>query len=178
MYPQRWDRPKRFEGKNFRRLAFMSIIGLASTACLSAVAVSAPLVLSDRQMDFVTAGAASLRLDLTAMAEGPPATAFTVGKVRSADTTIPLVRVSPGAVRYVTLVRTIPVTLFFAAGQATAAGTLNEDCSGGIETTGSFAYLTEASVRTQTPGVAGFPTTVNCNCAAFGIAVNQALQSP
>lgn len=163
---------------NFRRRNFIwpglfLLGGITMAAGLPTAAVGDPLVLSDRQLDQVTAGAASLRVDLAAVAQGSAATALTTGTVRSVETSIQLVRVSPGAAGGVALIGDVPATLFFANGRAAAAGSGNSDCSGNIETSGNFAYLTEASVRFQTTGSTGFPTAVNCDCAAFGITLNQ-----
>jgi len=146
---------------------------IAVAASLPGAAFADPLELSDGQLDQVTAGSASLRVDLAAVAQGSAATALTTGAVRSVDTSIQLVRLSPGAAGDVALIGDVPATLFFANGSAAAAGSANADCSGNIETSGNFAYLTEASVRFQTPGSTGFPIAVNCDCAAFGISLNQ-----
>lgn len=147
--------------------------GIALTASLPTAAVSAPLVLSDQQLDLVTAGGASLEVDLAAAAAGSRAVTSATGAIGLVDTSIQLVQVSPRPAGTVTLVGNVPATLFFAKGSAAAAGSTTASCSGNIETSGSFAYLTEASVQLQTSSPAGFPVAVNCNCAAFGIALNQ-----
>jgi hypothetical protein len=159
----------------FRRRTFKLFLvgGIAMAASQPTAAVGDPLVLSDRQLDHVTAGAAGLQVDLAAVAQGSAATAYTTGTVRSVDTSIQLVQVSTKVPGDMALIGNVPATLFFANGGAAAAGSTSADCSGSIETSGSFAYLIEASARLQTSGSAGFPIAVNCNCAAFGIALNQ-----
>jgi hypothetical protein len=167
--------PEIFRAGKFIRLAFVSV-SLASAAGLPGTAASAPFVLSDRQMDGVTAGTATLRLDLSAMAEGSTATTYTAGTVRSADTSILLVQVSPrshGRPRDIEFKGRVPATVVLAAGQATATGSAGADCSGHIETSGNIAYLAEASLRTRTSASGGFPIAANCACAAIAITLGQ-----
>ncbi len=124
--------------------------------------------LDDQQLDSVTAGAVTLRLDLTAFAQGPTVIASTMGTIRSADSTILLVDLdrASGQTR---LLGTTPAELFFASGQAFASGLDGAQCSANVQTSGDFAYLTEANLRTAIPNPAANPTTVACSCAAFGI---------
>jgi hypothetical protein len=135
--------------------------------------LGSPIVLSDKQLDQVTAGAVTLGLDLTAAAQGPSVVAFTQGTVRSAGTTVLQVDLSPDPARGpgARLQAVVPATVFFAAGNAAASGASNPQCAANVETTGDFAFLTEATLNTATPSAAGSPMTVNCACAAFAIAL-------
>lgn len=158
-------------------------IGLAATALLwfgagNAAAAErsgaggAPIVLSDRQLDFVTAGESKLELDLSAAAQGPTATAITSGTSQSAGAKILLIETSSNAhgVTGARLLGTVPATLVLATGKAQASGATAQ-CSANVVTSGEFAYLTEASLRTAAPGSAGVATTVTCACAALAIAL-------
>jgi hypothetical protein len=128
----------------------------------------AAMLLSDRQLDVVTAGSATVNLDLTAAAQGETASATTTGSIRSADTTVLLIDLRPTASGVVVphLLGRIPVGIVLASGDAAASGTTGAQCSATVEPSGDFVFLTEAALKTVASAP---PIAVNCACAAFGI---------
>lgn len=126
-----------------------------------------PTRLSDRQLDRITAGGPTLSLDLAAAGQGQNAFASTTGAIRSADTTIVQVDMTPGAPAH--LLSTTPATVIIAAGQATAGGTEGAQCSAGIQTTGNFSFLRVVSENANLPPSAGVPYAVTCSCSALAI---------
>jgi hypothetical protein len=128
----------------------------------------APAVLSNAQLDRVTAGSTTLSLELAAHAQGPTATTTTEGSVQGAPTTILLVATDPrepqGA--QVHLLGALPVDLIFASGRATATGGNSPDCSAKIDIVdvANIAFITQMSST-----ITG-ANSATCSCAAFAIA--------
>lgn len=155
----------RWCGAALARLALAA--GLWGSAA-AALAAEGPVLLSDRQLDAVTAGTATVNLDLSASAQGQAATAATTGAIRAADTTILLIelRKTASGVTVPRLLGPSPAGIVLAAGDATASGSEAAQCSAGVEPSGDFAFLIQAAAKTVNPGP---PIAVNCACAAFGI---------
>jgi hypothetical protein len=135
-------------------------------------AARASIILSDAQMDALTASGITASLDLTATATGPNVSTSTEGSVRTAHTTILSIDIepstdpsSPGSVR-ARLVGELPADLLFAAGSAKASGASNAQCTANLNTPSTFAFLTQLSRRSITP------TLATCSCAAFGISLS------
>jgi len=131
-----------------------------------------PLLLSNKQLDRITAGGATLQIDLSAEALGATATTSAVATIQSVNTAILLVQIdSEGAkIPRVRFLGHAPATVFLGAGRATASGATSRDCSASIEASGDFDYLTSVAQRTIAPGI---PTTLTCACAALAITLGR-----
>jgi hypothetical protein len=148
-------------------------LGDGSLALASERSRAQPMLLSDKQLDRITAGGVTLRVDLSAEAQGPTAVASTTGLIQSADTTVLLVRIDAGGAAGPTphFLGQAPATVYLAGGQAIASGDATSNCSANVEASGDFAFLTGVSLKTST---AGPPTpTLTCGCAAFGITLGR-----
>ncbi len=134
--------------------------------------VFGPVVLSDANLDALTARGITASLDLMATATGPSVVTSTIGSVRTARATILQISVEPGPdtssgeMMRARLVGTAPADLLFAFGSATAHGQDNAQCAASLNSPSTFDYLTRMSVRSATP------TLATCSCAAFGISLS------
>jgi hypothetical protein len=135
--------------------------GFASPAKARARA-AAPLVLTDRQLDVITA-AAGMQVDVDAAALGPLASTTTAGSVIGITAPILIIATPPRAPARA--LGTVPAELFLAKGQASAVGAVSAHCSATVTIEGTFAFLQRASATTTTP------VSATCLCAAFGIAL-------
>jgi hypothetical protein len=130
------------------------------------------LVLTNRQMDSVTAGDSNLTnvdngsagldvgLDLAATANGPKALTQTVGAIQVGSAEVWQVNVGPE--NQITPVSDSPAQVAFGGGQAAAQGT-DANCAAKISLIGDFAYLNQTASAVTTP------TTAICQCAALAI---------
>lgn len=134
------------------------VVGGATMASANAAAV-----LSDRQMDVITAGSSTLLINLTANASGPSAGTQTVGEEHTQDARIMAVGYDRRTTALAHL-SGIPVTLFFATGKATAIGADHADCSASTAIEGDFLAYLHAATHMVTP------VTAICACAAFAVA--------
>ena len=125
-----------------------------------------PILLDDKELDFVTAQGGSVTLDLSASAQGAGATSSTEGSVITAGSTIlrvALDRQAPEAAR-ARLLGVEPVNLIFAAGHAAATGDSNAQCSASLVTAVDLYFIMQSTVAAVTA------TSATCSCAAFAIA--------
>ena len=155
---------------------FFSLI-LMGAACLSNTACVLPsasgshyrtFLLTDRELDKVTAaGGATLTLDLFAFAEGFTAATSVQGSIRTAQTSILLVEVTPVAptVYRAKLVGTTAADLVFASGSASATGDITASCSAQARLEGHAAFFAQTSSMDLTS------TSATCTCGAFSLSL-------
>lgn len=132
-------------------IALLSAPGVASANGL--------LVLSDNQLDTVTAGIA-MNLDLAATATGPTAATATNGAVHVGTADVLTVGGSAKSGWHLTGDR--PSQVAFGGGVAAASGAA-AGCTAKIQVVGDLAYLNQISAATATPIGA------ICTCAALAI---------
>jgi len=122
-------------------------------------------ILTDDQLDTVSASGENVTLELSASADGPAAVSTTRGQVASGRSTVLKVSYDPNAfpAARARLVDTVAADVILANGEADASGASNAQCSAKIMTTGSFAYFDQAQMQTVTPSSAV------CACAAIGL---------
>jgi len=124
-------------------------------------------VLSDQELDSITAAAARIDLDLSAFAQGPTAVTSTAGSVGTGRTTVLRITTDPQApaLAHMRLVGTSTADIVFAAGHAEAAGASDARCTANLTPNGNFAYLAQSKTVSNTA------TSAVCSCAAFGISL-------
>ena len=115
----------------------------------------AEIILTDDQLDMVSAGAETLLLNLFAQATGPNSFTSTIGSAY--DSAANLLEVNAGT----SLV--VPVELFFGHGIATAAGD-SPTCSASVVFDGPSLSLLSLATETATT------TNAICSCAIFVVA--------
>jgi hypothetical protein len=122
-----------------------------------------PTVLDDSQLDSVSAAGGSVSLDLSASAQGVGAISSTAGSIQTARSTI--LRIAfEGGVAGARLLRVDPVDYILAAGQASAIGSSNAQCSATLATVIDLVFIIRLAAATVTS------TSATCACAAFAIA--------
>jgi hypothetical protein len=128
---------------------------------------NAAIVLTDKQLDSVTAASANIDLDLSAFAEGPNAVTSTEGSVSNASGEILRAAIDPSApdAGRARSLGMAAADFTFASGQASASGASSAECSAALTITGNYDFLIGTSARSVTP------TSAICSCAAFGISL-------
>jgi len=126
-------------------------------------APSALTVLDDKELDTVTAGAASVDLELAASAVGPKAVTSTQGTITSARTTVLRIAIDPSvpSLAAVKVIGASTADLVLGAGAADAAGGTIAQCSAIPTALGDFAALAQSRATT--------PSSATCTCSAFAI---------
>lgn len=152
----------------------------AGSACAAAASTPSPapattgvVVLSDRQLDSLTA-ASTVLVDLSAFAQGPTATTSTQGSAHSGQTTILPIAANPRApaeARWHPTGPPVPAMVFIAAGRAAASGQSSAQCSANVELIGNFAYSQQTSSQTSLPPTAAAPMSVTCLCSAVAVSL-------
>ena len=125
-------------------------------------------LLTDGQLDKTTAGApGNLSLALAAFAEGPTATTSAEGSIRTGQTSILLVEITPQAPSSyrAKLVGVAPADLVFASGSASATGDISANCSAQAKLDGQVAFFS------QTTSMAVTPSSATCSCGAFALSI-------
>jgi hypothetical protein len=131
-------------------------------------------VLTDRQLDSLTAAAATVRLDLSAFAQGPRAMTSTQGSAASGQTTVLPIAADPRAPAEAHWHPTgppRPAIVFIAAGRASASGESSAQCSANIDLIGDFAYSLQTASQTSLPPTTAAPMSVTCLCSAVAISL-------
>lgn len=147
----------------------MNISTVSALALLAAVAAAspalaqdkAPLILSDTQMDSVTAGF-TMTADLGATAAGPTAMTSTTGTMRLGTANILLVDDNPKS--GLKLTGQSEASIGFGGGEAVARGN-DASCTAKTILVGPLAY------RDQIAGATTTPTSAICTCAALAISL-------
>ena len=137
---------------------------VASAAHAGPKQSTAPMLLSESEMDRVTAGLA-LRVDLASAASGPAAFAAVAGETHIGRTTmldIVLDPAAPPAAR-ARLTGTEAVEVGLGSGRASAAGD-DAHCTASVAAFGNIAFLHSLSSAAATPSSA------TCLCSVFAIA--------
>lgn len=129
-------------------------------------AASDMVVLTDEQLDAVTAEGGRVALELFATASGPAATSFTSGSLMTARSIILRVAVDHQApeTAQTRLIGISPVDYIFAAGNANSSGDGNALCSADFVGEIDLVFKLELALARLTP------TAATCSCAAFAIA--------
>ena len=146
-------------------------------ACLSSTACVPPLVsndqkhiflLTNKQLDDATAGSGELNLDLAAFAAGSTVTTSVQGSIRTGQTNILLVEITPAtsSASRAKLIGVAEADLIFASGSASATGDIAANCSAQARLDGQVAFFAHTSSMTLTPN------SVNCACSAFAVNVS------
>ena len=131
--------------------------------------VFATEALDDEALDSVSAGTASVVLNLSASASGPTATSSTQGNIAAANTSVLRVSLDPTTATpsltppRARLLSVAAAELIFAAGKAEASGASNAQCSATAIPVGDITFLTQAKLVT--------PISAICSCSAFVISV-------
>lgn len=147
----------------------MNISTISALALLAAVAVTspafaqdkAPLILSDTQMDSVTAGF-TLTADLSATATGTTALTSTNGAMHLGTANILLVDDNPKT--GLKLTGQSDAAIGFGGGEAVAQGA-DASCTAKTILVGAIAYRDQIAAATTTP------TSAICTCAALAISL-------
>lgn len=126
----------------------------------------APRMLSDAEMDQVTAGSLTLSLDLAAAATGPAAFAHTQGATRIERATMLKLAPVPGAPpqAQARLLGEQAAEIAIGSGRAAASGDGTASCTARVDALGEIAFLRSISAATIAPGSA------TCLCSLFAIA--------
>lgn len=137
----------------------LSVLACAIAASALAEAAAddagpAAYVLSDSQLDAVTAGATVISMDLAAMAHGPVAFTSTEGMIRHLRGKILLVDTSPGGPANAGIVTQHTGELAYGVGRAVAVGGTDAAASATVGLQGHFAFLRQSSLAAVTPGSA------------------------
>ena len=137
----------------------------ASTAHAGPRQSPAPMILSESEMDRVTAGGLGLRVDLASAARGPAAFAAVAGETRIGRATVLDVVLDPAAppAARARLTGTEAVEIGLGSGRASAAGD-DAHCTASIAAVGDIAFLHSLSSAAATPSSAP------CLCSVFAIA--------
>jgi hypothetical protein len=126
---------------------------------------SAPMLLTESEMDRVTAGGLALRVDLASAASGPAAVASVAGETRIGRATMLDVVFDPAAppAARARLTGTEAVEIGLGSGRASAAGE-DAHCTASIAAIGDIAFLHSLASAVAAPNAA------TCLCSVFAIA--------
>jgi hypothetical protein len=121
--------------------------------------------LSDAQLDSVTAGTASMHIELFAAAEGPAAVTSTQGSIATAQSNVLRIAVDPSAPEpaRARLLGVSTADLIFANGKADAAGASAPQCLATPTAVGDAAYVAQSRTATA--------ISATCACAGFAIGI-------
>jgi hypothetical protein len=123
------------------------------------------MILSESEMDRVTAGGLALHVDLASVASGPAAVASVAGETRIGRATMLDVVFDPAAppAARARLTGTEAVEIGLGSGRASAAGE-DAHCTASIAAIGDIAFLHSLASAVAAPNAA------TCLCSVFAIA--------
>ena len=145
------------------RLLVRALALLCLLAAEAANAVDRAAVLNDAQLDSVTAGSASVDLELSASAEGATAITSTKGLITTGRATVLRIAIDPSAPEAPRLLGSSAAEFVFGVGTADASGTKKVGCSAIATPVGDVTLLTQSSSVTG--------TSATCSCSAFAISL-------
>lgn len=125
----------------------------------------APMILSESEMDRVTAGGLALYVDLASVASGPAAVASVAGETRIGRATMLDVVFDPTAppAARARLTGTESVEIGLGSGRASATGD-DAHCTASVAAIGDIAFLHSLASAVAAPNAA------TCLCSVFAIA--------
>jgi hypothetical protein len=163
-----WLPPPRPEGF-FRALLILLPVSFFSAGCAGSIEVARVVevrkFLNDNELDLITAGAASIDLELSAAAQGPTAVTSTQGSITTAHSTVLRIAVDPSApeAARVRLLGVSAAELVLAIGNANATGTSNVQCSANATPVGDITYVAQSRNATAISAI--------CSCSALAIGI-------
>lgn len=157
-------------GQSSWMLGALAFMFLNAAPCTASEKVSpthrlGPMVLTEAQMDKITAGTIRMQIDVAGSAEGPAASTSVDSQSRIVEAKVLRVAMNPGAPPQASarLLGETPAEIAIGFGHAFASGESSAGCSARAEAIGNidFSHYTNTTIMT--------PKSVTCLCSLFAV---------